>query len=71
MLWTAPATGIAMCQTLAGVEERRESGYGYKQLSQSALRDGELGAESGPLRRFRLLYARLRTWIGEGCDGES
>ncbi len=47
-------------------EERRESAYGYKQLCRSALRDGELGAQSGPLRRFRLLYARLRTSIGRG-----
>jgi len=32
------------------------SPYGYEQLSQSALRDGELGSESGSPSRFRLLY---------------
>jgi hypothetical protein len=30
MLWTAPATGIAMCQNEVVVEERLESGYGYE-----------------------------------------
>ena len=28
MLWTAPATGIAMCQSAIAVEERLESAYG-------------------------------------------
>ena len=30
MLWTAPTTGIAMCQSTIVIAERRESGYGYK-----------------------------------------
>ncbi len=31
MLWTAPATGIAMCPIPTALEERRESAVGYKQ----------------------------------------
>ena len=31
MLWTAPATGIVMCQIAAAVVRRRESAYGYEQ----------------------------------------
>ncbi len=30
MQWTAPATGIAMCQSAAALEQQRESAYGYK-----------------------------------------
>ncbi len=33
MLWTAPATGVAMCQNAVDVAERLESAYGYKQTS--------------------------------------
>jgi hypothetical protein len=33
MQWTAPATGIAMCQNLVVIEERLESAFGYKQTS--------------------------------------
>jgi hypothetical protein len=28
MLWTAPATGVAMCQNAVDVAERLESAYG-------------------------------------------
>ncbi len=31
--WTAPATGIAMCQNLIAIEEQLESAFGYKQTS--------------------------------------
>ncbi len=31
MLWTAPATGVAMCQNAVDVAEQLESAYGYKQ----------------------------------------
>ncbi len=30
MLWTAPATGIAMCPIPTVLEERRESAHGYE-----------------------------------------
>jgi hypothetical protein len=28
MLWTAPATGIAMCNIAVALEQQRESAYG-------------------------------------------
>ena len=33
MQWTAPTTGIAMCQNVVDVAEPFESAYGYKQTS--------------------------------------
>ncbi len=51
MQWTAPTTGIAMCQIASAFEEPRESAYGYEPKFQSARCDGELGAESGPSGR--------------------
>ena len=38
MLWTAPATGIAMCPIPTALEERRESAVGYKRKSGPPLR---------------------------------
>ena len=61
-----PPTGIAMCQNAVAVVGLQGSAYGYKQLSQGALRDGRSTPESGPSSQFRLLYARLRTSIGRG-----
>jgi len=33
MRWTAPATGVAVCQNAVDVAERLESAFGYKQTS--------------------------------------
>jgi hypothetical protein len=32
MQWTAPTTGITLCQNRVAVEERFESGVGYTRL---------------------------------------
>ena len=30
MQWTAPTAGIAMCQSVVAIADRRESAYGYE-----------------------------------------
>ena len=70
MLWTAPTTGIAMCQSAVAIEEQRESAFGYTQTSQAALRHGEITPESRSRNRFRLLYAQLRTSLRPVDEGE-
>jgi hypothetical protein len=75
MLWTAPTTGIAMCQNAVDVAERLESAFGYKQTfsrpkSTSALPPGadipaptpafSLTPSDSPQTAGLVLTARLR-----------
>ena len=46
MQWTAPTTGIAMCQSAFAVAKWHESAYGYARLSARGFRDGEYGTVS-------------------------
>ncbi len=43
MQCTAPAIGIAMCQTVIAVAEWQDSAYGLDFPSQVAFRNGEFG----------------------------
>ncbi len=56
MQWTAPITGIAMCQSAVAVVELRESAYGYTLPSRAATDDGCFPPTSGSSSQYRLLY---------------
>jgi hypothetical protein len=46
-----------------------KTAIGYLFPCRLSLRYRELGAESRPPRRFRLLFPQLPTWIGKGREG--
>ncbi len=48
MLWTAPNTGIAMCQNAVEVAERLESAYGYNLPSEPPHHHVRSSPNSGP-----------------------
>ncbi len=64
MLWTAPATGIAMGQIAVAVAVRRESAYGA-----SATAPAPFGAALEPVARSRLTLQRRRP--GQPARGRS
>jgi hypothetical protein len=56
--------------TLPSGETADDGSYGYTLPSGETADDGSFPTISGSPGRFRLLSARLRTWIGEGCEGK-
>ena len=67
MLWTAPATGIAMGQSAVALEERRESACGYKQTLQPPRRHVRSTPRSRPSRgsvRFAPVFVQFASGRG-------
>ena len=69
MRWTAPATGIAMCQSAVAVVDRRESPFGYKCAYEAAQTWSVVTPTPGVNAESAVIGVQL-TRIGIGDEGD-